>query len=72
MRPRKARATAFSPAASPIAVGVCLGLFDRHRKLFVCFATLECGFVALNHTAAAIIAFRVMQPSVDTFWKDPD
>jgi transposase len=39
-------------------VEVCLSWFNRFRKLLVRYEKLERRFVALNHLAAAIIAFR--------------
>lgn len=38
-------------------VGGCHGWFNRFRKLLVCHEKLERSFTALNHLAAAIIAF---------------
>ena len=39
-------------------VEACHGWFNRFRKLLVRYEKLERSFVALNHLAAAIIAFR--------------
>ena len=39
-------------------VEVCHSWFNRFRKLLVRYEKLERSFVALNHIAAAIIAFR--------------
>jgi len=39
-------------------VEVCHGWFNRFRKLLVRYEKLERSFMALNHLAAAIIAFR--------------
>ena len=39
-------------------VEVCNSWFNRFRKLLVRYEKLERSFVALNHIAAAIIAFR--------------
>lgn len=39
-------------------VEVCHGWFNRFRKLLVRYEKLERSFVALDHLAAAIIAFR--------------
>ncbi len=39
-------------------VEVCHSWFNRFRKLLVRYEKLERSFVALNHLAAAIIAFR--------------
>ena len=45
-------------------VEVCHSWFDRFRKLLVRYAKLERSFVALNHLAAAIIAFRKVSAHV--------
>jgi IS5 family transposase len=39
-------------------VEVCHSWFNRFRKLLVRYEKLERSFIALNHLAAAIIAFR--------------
>ena len=39
-------------------VEVCHSWFNRFRKLLVRYEKLERSFLALNHIAAAIIAFR--------------
>ena len=39
-------------------VEVCHSWFSRFRKLQVRSEKLECSFLALNHLAAAVIAFR--------------
>jgi hypothetical protein len=39
-------------------VEVCHSWFNRFRKLLARYEKLERSFVALNHLAAAIIAFR--------------
>ena len=39
-------------------VGDCPRWFNRFRKLLVRYEKLERSFIALNHLAAAIIAFR--------------
>ena len=39
-------------------VEVCHSWFNRFRKLLVRYEKLERSFLALNHLAAAIIAFR--------------
>lgn len=39
-------------------VQVCHSWFNRFRKLLVQYKKLKRSFVALNHIAAAIIAFR--------------
>ena len=39
-------------------VEVCHSWFNRFRKLLVRYEKLERSFVALNHLAAAVIAFR--------------
>ena len=40
-------------------VEVCHSWFNRFRKLLVRYEKLERSFVALNHIAAAIIAFQI-------------
>ena len=45
-------------------VEVCHSWFNRFRKLLVRYEKLERSFVALNHLAAAIIAFRKV-PTAD-------
>lgn len=39
-------------------VELCHSWFKRFRKLLVRYEKLERSFIALNHLAAAIIAFR--------------
>ena len=47
-------------------VEVCHSWFNRFRKLLVRYEKLERSFVALNHIAAAIIAFgKVKLPGVN-------
>lgn len=47
-----------SKKARRCAVEGCHSWFNRFRKLLVRYEKLERSFVALNHLAAAIIAFR--------------
>jgi transposase len=49
-------------------VEVCHGWFNRFRKLLVRYEKLGRSFVALNHLAAAIIAFRKVPASVNIIY----
>lgn len=49
-------------------VEVCHSWFNRFRKLLVRYEKLERSFVALNHLAAAIIAFRNVPLSVNIIY----
>ena len=49
-------------------VEVCHGGFNRFRKLLVRYEKLERSFVALNHIAAAIIAFRKVKLTVNIIY----
>ena len=49
-------------------VEVCHSWFNRFRKLLVGYEKLERSFVALNHLAAAIIAFRKVPLSVNIIY----
>ena len=49
-------------------VEVCHSWFNRFRKLLVRYEKLERSFVALNHLAAAIIAFRKVPLSVNILY----
>jgi IS5 family transposase len=49
-------------------VEVCHSWFNRFRKLLVRYEKLERSFVALNHLAAAIIAFRKVRLSVNIIY----
>lgn len=49
-------------------VEVCHSWFNRLRKLLVRYETLERSFIALNHLAAAIIAFRKVLLSVNIIY----
>lgn len=49
-------------------VEVCHSWFNRFRKLLVRYEKLERSFVALNHLAAAIIAFRKVKLSVNIIY----
>ena len=49
-------------------VEVCHSWFNRFRKLLVRYEKLERSFLALNHLAAAIIAFRKVPSSVNIIY----
>lgn len=49
-------------------VEVCHSWFNRFRKLLVRYEKLERSFVALNHLAAAIIAFRKVPISINIIY----
>ena len=49
-------------------VEVCHGRFNRFRKLLVRYEKLERSFVALNHIAAAVIAFRNVPLKIDIIY----
>ena len=49
-------------------VEVCHSWFNRFRKLLVRYEKLERSFLALNHLAAAIIAFRKVPLSVNIIY----
>ncbi|MFN9748701.1 MAG: transposase, partial [Burkholderiales bacterium] len=49
-------------------VEVCHSWFNRFRKLLVRYEQLERSFLALNHLAAAIIAFRRVPLSVNIIY----
>ena len=49
-------------------VEVCHSWFNRFRKLLVRYEKLESSFVALNHLAAAIIAFRKVPLKVNIIY----
>ena len=49
-------------------VEVCHSWFNRFRKLLVRYEKLERSFVALNHLAAAIIAFRKVPLAVNLIY----
>jgi putative transposase len=49
-------------------VEVCHSWFNRFRKLLVRYEKLERSFVALNHLAAAIIAFRKVPVRVNIIY----
>ena len=49
-------------------VEVCHSWFNRFRKLLVRYEKLERSFVALNHIAAAIIAFRKVPVSINIIY----
>jgi hypothetical protein len=49
-------------------VQVCHSWFNRFRKLLARYEKLERSFMALNHIAAAIIAFRKVELTVNTIY----
>lgn len=49
-------------------VEVCHSWFNRFRKLLVRYEKLERSFVALNHLAAAIIAYRKVPMTVNIIY----
>ena len=49
-------------------VEVCHSWFNRFRKLLVRYEKLERSFIALNHIAAAIIAFRKVPMDVNIIY----
>ena len=49
-------------------VEVCHSWFNRFRKLLVRYEKLERSFVALNHIAAAIIAFRKVKLTINIIY----
>ena len=49
-------------------VEVCHSWFNRFRKLLVRYEKLERSFMALNHIAAAIIAFRKVKLTVNIIY----
>ena len=49
-------------------VEVCHSWFNRFRKLLVRYEKLERSFIALNHIAAAIIAFRKVSMGVNIIY----
>jgi transposase len=69
-RPKEAAAKRRKPAkkARRWVVEVCHSWFNRFRKLLVRYEKLERSFVALNHIAAAIIAFRKIQLKVNIIY----
>jgi transposase len=69
-RRREARAKRRHPAkkARRWVVEVCHSWFNRFRKLLVRYEKLERSFMALNHLAAAIIAFRKVPLKVNIIY----
>jgi transposase len=69
-RPKEAAAKRRNPAkkARRWVVEVCHSWFNRFRKLLVRYEKLERSFVALNHIAAAIIAFRKVKLTVNIIY----
>jgi transposase len=49
-------------------VEVCHSWFNRFRKLLVRYEKLERSFLALNHLAAAIIAFRKVPLAINIIY----
>ena len=49
-------------------VEVCHSWFNRFRKPLVRYEKLERSFMALNHIAAAIIAFRKVNMTVNIIY----
>ena len=49
-------------------VEVCHSWFNRFRKLLVRYEKLERSFLALNHLAAGIIAFRNVKLTVNIIY----
>ena len=69
-RPKEAAAKRQNPAkkARRWVVEVCHSWFNRFRKLLVRYEKLERSFMALNHIAAAIIAFRKIKLTVNIIY----
>jgi transposase len=69
-RRREAHPTRPNPGkkARRWVVEVCRSWFNRLRKLLVRYEKLERSFVALNHLAATIIAFRKVPLSIDIIY----
>ena len=69
-RRQEAAAKRRSPAtkARRWVVEVCHSWFNRFRKLLVRYEKLERSFLALNHLAAAIIAFRKVPSRVNIIY----
>ena len=74
---RDASASARPVSCGPLAaakkarrwvVEVCHSWFNRFRKLLVRYEKLERSFVALNHIAAGIIAFRKIKLTVNIIY----
>ena len=69
-RRQEARAKRRNPTkkARRWVVEVCHSWFNRFRKLLVRYEKLERSFLALNHLAAAIIAFRRVPLTVNIIY----
>ncbi len=69
-RPKESAAKRRNPQkkARRWVVEVCHSWFNRFRKLLVRYEKLERSFVALNHIAAAIIAFRKVNLTVNIIY----
>ena len=64
----KARPRTKKKKARRWVVEACHGWFNRFRKLLVRYEKLEHTFLALNHLAAAIIAFRKIHLPVNIIY----
>jgi transposase len=62
------RLTSSNKKARRWVVEVCHSWFNRFRKLLVRYEKLERSFMALNHLAAAIIAFRKVPADVNVIY----
>ena len=69
-RPKEAATKRRNPAkkARRWVVEVCHSWFNRFRKLLVRYEKLERSFLALNHLAAAIIAFRKVPLNINIIY----
>jgi IS5 family transposase len=69
-RPKESAAKRRNPQkkARRWVVEVCHSWFNRFRKLLVRYEKLERSFMALNHIAAAIIAFRKVKLTVNIIY----
>lgn len=69
-RPNEAKAKRRQPwkKARRWVVEACHGWFNRFRKLLVRYEKLERTFMALNHLAAAMIAFRKIPLKVNIIY----
>ena len=69
-RPKEAAAKRRHPGkkARRWVVEVCHSWFNRFRKLLVRYEKLDRSFIALNHLAAAVIAFRKVPLTVNIIY----
>ena len=69
-RPKEAAAKRRHPSkkARRWVVEVCHSWFNRFRKLLVRYEKLDRSFIALNHLAAAVIAFRKVPLTVNIIY----